>query len=227
MKWSDIDWRKIYRYIVDCIFPPRCSCCYITLQPLELICSECEADLETLRIKKPHVRTLNGRRYRIHAVFEYSNDNAPSTIVKRVKGLGKPFGAMYMGKVIGQKAKRLSKQIDAVTYVPTSRSRTNKNMFDHSEYIAKFAAKELGVKEYMFLKKIKKTKRQHDLSEVDRRTNLKGAFRALDKANGMRILLVDDVTTTGSTLCECAQELYAKGAASVTLMAFSMVKRKH
>jgi len=87
-------------------------------------------------------------------------------------------------------------------------------------------AKELGVKAKSCLRKVRLTLNQHNLSSVDRRRNLKGAFRARSGVEGKSILLVDDVTTTGSTMSECANELYKKGAKNVTMIAFALTQRK-
>lgn len=68
------------------------------------------------------------------------------------------------------------------------------------------------------LKKVRQTKRQHDLSAEERRTNLIGAFEAGETAAGKRILLIDDIFTTGSTALECSKALIQKGASEVSVL---------
>ena len=73
------------------------------------------------------------------------------------------------------------------------------------------------------LVKVRQTKKQHQLSLAERTQNLQGAFAASSGAlvKAKRILLVDDVLTTGSTLAACADTLLAAGAASVSAAVFS------
>ncbi|MBQ2295695.1 MAG: ComF family protein, partial [Clostridia bacterium] len=72
--------------------------------------------------------------------------------------------------------------------------------------------------------KIRQTKCQHHLSGLERRTNLRGAFAARKDVKGKHILLIDDVVTTGATLCECADMLYRAGARKVTCATFAATK---
>ena len=67
------------------------------------------------------------------------------------------------------------------------------------------------------LNKIRKTEKQHKLSASERRLNLIGAFSADSSVYGKKILLVDDIFTTGSTVAECANALYDKGAEKVCI----------
>ena len=68
------------------------------------------------------------------------------------------------------------------------------------------------------LNKIRKTEKQHNLSASERRLNIAGAFEADPSVYGKNILLVDDIFTTGSTVSECANALYDKGAAKVSVI---------
>ena len=68
------------------------------------------------------------------------------------------------------------------------------------------------------LKKIRKTEKQRKLSASERRLNIAGAFEADPSVFGKNILLVDDIFTTGSTVSECANALYDKGASEVFII---------
>lgn len=69
-----------------------------------------------------------------------------------------------------------------------------------------------------YLRKIRKTEKQHKLSAAERRTNITGAFEADSSVFGKKILLVDDIFTTGSTANECVNALYDKGAEKVCVI---------
>lgn len=77
------------------------------------------------------------------------------------------------------------------------------------------------------LKKIRKTEKQHNLSSAERRLNLIGAFEAEDSVFGKKILLVDDIFTTGSTANECANALYDKGAEKVSVITILKTKYQY
>ena len=211
---------------VNILFPNFCCGCGDPLSYDKYICDKCYEALEKVRIKKPRRRTLYGHRYRIHTIYAYEDENETSMIVKRLK-FGKMFsGSRFMGKCIADKARSLRRSFDIVTYVPMYRFSESERTFNQCEYIASCVAKELNVKERDCLVKRRVTMKQHNLSSVDRQRNLKDAFKAKRCVEGKNILLVDDVTTTGTTLSECAHALYEGGAAAVTLIAFGLTKRK-
>ena len=91
----------------------------------------------------------------------------------------------------------------------------NKGNIVRKWYILDAAGKPLG--------KTAATAAQHTLSAAERRTNLQGVYRVLDEQQvaGKRILLVDDVITTGSTMLACAQALRQAGAIWVGAVGFA------
>lgn len=105
----------------------------------------------------------------------------------------------------------------AVVAVPLHRKRLRQRGFNHAELLAQNFAKNLGYPFLPILQKIKNTQTQVDLERSQRLTNLAGSFAAAPTpALGERkIILVDDVATTGATLNECAKLLKAQQAAEV------------
>jgi ComF family protein len=108
---------------------------------------------------------------------------------------------------------------DAITPVPPDPSRKRERGFNQAQVIAKMISKYSvrNVKVISLLEKKKRTKPQSMLSRHERYGNLKGsmATRSHSFIKGKRVLLVDDVVTTGSTLSECAQLLKLRGAKTV------------
>lgn len=98
---------------------------------------------------------------------------------------------------------------DYITYVPMHEKSQRKRGFNQCELLAKDLSKLMQIPCRTSLAKTKNTTPQHKLSRKKRRTNLKGAFKVIDKKAvcGKSILIIDDIVTTGSTLGECAKTL--------------------
>ena len=105
-------------------------------------------------------------------------------------------------------------RFDAVVPVPLHRSRLRRRGFNQAELMAKSLAKKMGASLSDTLEAVRSTRDQVELSGAGRRANVKGAFGAKGRARG-RVLLVDDVFTTGATMSECAGVLRRAGAAEV------------
>ncbi len=112
-------------------------------------------------------------------------------------------------------------KIDIVTYVPIHTSRLKERKYNQCELIAYEFCKKSKLKLYKnVLIKIKQTKHQVGLSNSERKTNLKNAFKVTDKSavRDKTVLLIDDIFTTGSTCDECAQMLMRAGAYRVVVL---------
>jgi len=102
--------------------------------------------------------------------------------------------------------------------VPLHRSRLRQRGFNQAVLLGKVLSQQLSLPllpDTLF--RTRQTEPQISLSAADRRLNVKGAFKVKSPANvvGKRILLLDDVMTTGSTMDECAKELKKAGAVVV------------
>ena len=107
-------------------------------------------------------------------------------------------------------------KIDLVTYVPLPNNRLRKRGFNQSKVLAAKLSERFGIALGDLLEKTRATRPQSELSRDRRLVNVKGAFRAKEPYPvNKRILLVDDVMTTGTTLDECSRVLVDSGAKSV------------
>jgi ComF family protein len=110
----------------------------------------------------------------------------------------------------------------------TKRSQINRG-YNQAEELAKEVSRRSGIAVEELLVKVKETTPQKTLSKKDRMTNLIGAYRVLDEdaCLGKRIILVDDIMTTGSTGSECTRMLEKAGAKEVFfLCATSLAEQK-
>ena len=112
---------------------------------------------------------------------------------------------------------------DAIVHVPATKAAYRRRGFDHAELIARSLSYRTGVKLVGGLAR-PKTHDQRKLSGAQRVENLIGSFAARpDACYGRRVLLVDDVYTTGATLCAATDALLAAGAREVRCLTFARV----
>jgi ComF family protein len=128
--------------------------------------------------------------------------------------------ARYLGHQMADalRAEDLADGFDLVTFVPMSRRDRRERGFNQAELLARAVARCIGCPVRRVLAKTVRTPPQGRLSAAARKRNLRGAFRPLRCEQG-RVLLVDDICTTGSTVEECAQALRRGGSQSVTVLA--------
>ncbi len=110
----------------------------------------------------------------------------------------------------------------AVTFVPMHRKDRRRRGYNQSELLARALGKRLSLPVEPMLKKVRHTQHQRDLSAKERRVNLRGAFVPAREYAPERVLLVDDIRTTGATLGECAKVLRGMGAKQVYTACFAL-----
>lgn len=133
----------------------------------------------------------------------------------KYKGYGEPLKELVFA--FKTDVERLKGRVDLIVPVPEDPSR--RRIFNHLIYLGRLLGIVLGVELSSPLYKIKSTPPQVGLSKSERENNLKGAFAfrdsIRDKVIGKRVLLIDDVLTTGATLSECSKVLLEAGASEV------------
>lgn len=112
---------------------------------------------------------------------------------------------------------------DAIVHVPATRAAYRRRGFDHAELIARSLSDQLEIASVNGLAR-PRTYDQRKLTGAQRVANLAGSFEARpDVCLGRHILLVDDVYTTGATLCAATDALLAAGAYEVRCLTFARV----
>lgn len=199
----------------DIIYPPRCICCYNVIENNRLTCDECEKKL------KDSINYIDYRTPDFECTSLYKYNECTKGAVGNIKRRRSTTICKKVGNLIADEAQKLM-PVDMVTYVPMTRQDKAERGFNQCEIMAKVISKRLNLKfQKNVLKKIRQTKPQKDLKSAERTKNLKGAFKVCKNVEGKRILLVDDVVTTGATLKETAKMLYKAGAKSVTAITFA------
>ena len=133
-------------------------------------------------------------------------------------GLAEPLGVRLAAFARAEAAILNALQFDALVPVPMHPVRKRLRGYNQSERLARVVARDLGLPlQVHWLVRPRPTRPQVGLSGPSRQTNLRGAFAVPNSANvaGKTLLLIDDVTTTGATLNECAGALKDAGAQAV------------
>jgi len=112
-----------------------------------------------------------------------------------------------------------------VTYLPRSKRAVARTGFDQARELARALAAETGYAFAPLLSRVRDGAPQKSLSRRERAANLSGAFAAVGNCANCRVLLVDDVVTTGAGMCECARMLHAAEIIAVSV-AYTEKKRK-
>jgi ComF family protein len=146
----------------------------------------------------------------------------------------KPLGKRLAGLLCRALPDEGAERFDAVVPMPLYWRRRWRRGFNQSEILARLVAAQLGktlgrtVPMLNAVKRIRATATQAGLTNSNRRKNVAGAFRVARNVRiaGKRILLIDDVMTTGSTAAACASVMKRAGASSVTLLTLARVDRR-
>lgn len=126
------------------------------------------------------------------------------------------FGAVYGSKLGRLFEKEVKSQVDLITAVPLHSLKARERGYNQAEWLARGLSREWGkAVDFQLLKRVRATRTQTLLDASERQSNMRSAFRALKRVDGLRIAVVDDVLTTGSTISECAVVLKAAGASQV------------
>ena len=137
--------------------------------------------------------------------------------VRRFKFHGGVSAAGPLGELVAQAAaERFSGGFDTVTWVPVSAKRLRKRGYDQGRLLAENACRLWSAKPERLLRKVRDNPAQSGLERAeDRWNNTRDVYEAEGEPEGKRILLIDDVCSTGATLVSAAKTLLAAGAAEV------------
>ena len=217
-------WELISGGLLDIIFPPKCVFCGKLLDGELDICGKCcgglenfpELPMNTMPDGKSKLQFLDS----FTAVWYYKEKVRDGIL--GLKFHYRVDHAAPLGRSVAMKLLReQGNGFDAVTWAPVSALRKLRRGYDQSQLLAQTVGKELGIPVERLLKKQRHTPAQSRLTEQARKANVLGAYRFAGKQSvaGKRILLIDDVFTTGATAEECARVLLTAGAKSVSCAA--------
>lgn len=201
--------------LLDLLYPPRCIFCHdFVANGKILVCESCKRGLPFTvdggRQKAPFVSAAIAPFYYEKTVRESLHRFKFSGCTGYAKGYA-PYVADLVRKEYGD-------TFDLLSWVPVSRKRLRKRGYDQAELLAKAVGKQLGIRPVRTLKKIRDTAPQSLAGSAEKRkSNIAGAYAPYhpERFSGKRVLLIDDIFTTGSTVSECARTLGLAGAERV------------
>ena len=212
-------------FVLDLLFPPKCVFCGKVLDTGEDgLCSRCQRELPWLTDGEAE---LTGEFFSLCAASLRYQDKVRDS-VRRYKFKGRRGYHKLYGRLVAQCVHdHLAGRYDLITWVPLSPQRKKERGYDQAFLLSSAAALELGEVAVETLRKERNTDPQSGLTEdAQRRANVLGAYTPVDPelVAGKRVLLIDDVVTTGSTLSECARMLRTMGAEDVVCAALARAR---
>jgi len=236
--------REAGRSAIGLVYPPGCIACQAATGEPHGLCAACWSGIRF--IERPFCERL-GTPFQVdlgqpllspaaiadppvferaRAVAEY--DGTASLLVHRLKYNDRLELARALGTMMVRAGAELLSDAQVIVPVPLHRWRLWRRRFNQAMALAKVVSSESGVAcDPTLLARVKRTRRQVGLTKAQRQENLQGAFRVPPEARARlrdkRVLLVDDVLTTGSTGNAAARALLRGGAARVDILAFARV----
>lgn len=215
---------KLLQRLWKLLFPPKCILCRKVLEKDETdLCRHCRIDspeCNSSARKLPHISKWA-------AVWYYEGTVRESILRFKFRGV-RSYAPAY-GRLMAMSLQRQEMQnFDLLTWVPTGRWRKLRRGYDQVELLARAVGNELGVEPVSLLKKVRNNPPQSGITgDAQRRANVLGVYRVRDAKvlAEKRILLLDDVITTGATVGEAARVLLTAGAKEVYCGAVAMARR--
>lgn len=214
----------ILTWIKELLFPPKCVLCGAILEKDELdLCRDCRVNAPEYPIGRLKPQFLDS-----FAAIWYYEDTVRRSLL-RYKFYGARHYAQAYGRILAMKLlQEYPEGFDVLTWVPISRLRKLRRGYDQVELLARAVGAELGMEPRPLLKKVRHNPPQSGIvGQAQRRANVLGIYRAEQEEEiiGKRILLLDDILTTGATAGECARVLLTAGAAEVHCAVVAAVRK--
>lgn len=199
---------------LDLLWPPRCILCHRILEDgAERLCPACRAALP-----EPFSGARRGGFYKRWAAALWYEGTVRESFLRFKFGGCRFYAAVYGPWLARAVREQLGTDFELLTYVPVSPLRRRRRGFDQTLLLAREAGAALGMEPVPTLRKKNRVKPQsRALGPEERQRNVRGAFRVPDPelVRGKRVLLIDDVLTTGATVSEAARVLLEAGAKRV------------
>ncbi len=204
--------------ILNLIFPNVCGFCGKINK--DFLCKDCEEKIDFMINQKARFK-LNKNFEKYLCIFPYEGEIREKILDYKFKD--KAYIYKTFSKII-LKSKKICFYLgkyDIITDVPIHKKRKAKRGYNQSELIAREIGKRINNLEYKkTLKKVRNNVRQSSLNHNERKENVKNAYQIINKETifNKKIVLFDDIYTTGSTVDECSRVLKENGAKEILIL---------
>lgn len=216
--------KYVFSLLADMLFPPRCVFCGKPVYNRAVICGACAEKTPVSYAMRRMKAGETGKTVSCLTPYRYEGPVRESLLHFKFDGY-REHAPYYGRKIAEQLQAEGGFGLELVTAVPLSRRRLKARGYNQAELLAREAAQCLLLPYIETLGKVKENGIQHDLPKGARAENVHGVYRALVQTSlrGKAVLLVDDIVTTGATLCACTEVLLQAGAACVVCAAVAAV----
>ncbi len=215
-----------FNQLLDFFLPRLCVSCFSRLDYNEnYICNNCFGEInkpDLIRLQHEYNRKFADDKIisGFTSAFVLEKDKALQHLIHSLKYNENFRIGIYLGKIVAQLCREIIMEwnADYIIPVPLHHLKKAERGYNQSFYIAKGIGSTLNIKlSHSKIKRKRYTSTQTALSLVERRDNIKDAFELKNtrSVHGKKIILVDDVITTGATISECGKILLTEGAAKV------------
>lgn len=217
--WQQVIWLIMQgcSFVTYIVSPPLCYSCRGYMQKRDILCQNCQEELELVA---PKMFVVNSSYIlTVYAVSRYTQPLRPMLFAKYRSD---PAVLEKLAQIIWEKSILSCVSFDCLIPIPLHWTRNLKRGFNQAEFLANHLSGYSKVPVVHALSRVRRTEYQVRVENVDRRCNVKNAFKLIDSFDfdiaGKHIMLVDDSCTTGSTAIEAAKILATLKPASINMI---------
>ena len=215
----DMRFDLLCRKAMDLFFPERCAFCGCLIDFENHLCEDCKEQYE----RNYKCNEIGG--IKVYSACAYSGLNRSVVLGAKTDrdGAKLDFMAHEISRCLYAFRPKINQELDIIIPVPMYRTSKLIRGYNQSEKISRELSRLLCVPTANAVRKIRRTKQQKTLTAAGRAENLSGCFALSDKIDlsGKRVLVVDDVTTTGATLAEICRTLKSADCKEIICAAFA------
>ena len=223
---------RVLRSGLDWVFPRTCRVCGESLaEGEEVMCLGCMADLPRTGLHRIDFNTIHQRVGGSNEIdtaagwFYYYSDSPYATVIREAKYYDRPDVTRTLGRMYGRElaAEGFAGRFDVLLPVPLYRTKRLKRGYNQSEEIARGLAEVLGCEVGDNLVALRGHRTQTRRSSFERYENVKGSYGIVhgEELAGLRVAVVDDIITTGSTVLDCVTAI-CNGAEPTSVSVLSL-----
>ncbi len=210
--------RQWFRALINLVFPRICFACNAKLSQ-GILCQRCREQI--FLFNPPLLRQGKNRTY--DSLISITGYNGPMVqLIHLFKYRHYDFLQYFFAALMADHLKKWgfnARSFDCISHVPAHPLRIREREYNQTELLARQAGKALGLPFRNDLLACSRYYRsQTAVSPARRKDNIKNAFTVKKSPRGLKIILIDDVFTTGATVSECSRILKKQGADQVTVL---------